>query len=87
MSNFLAIAAVTTTLQSILFNNITLESDLNDTTVTILPLDKARGNNSNNQLNLFLYQVMRNAAWSNREMPRQVKPGETAFPPLPLNLY
>jgi hypothetical protein len=31
--------------------------------------------------------MTRNAAFSNREMPGQVKPGETAFPPLPLNLY
>jgi hypothetical protein len=87
MSNSLAIAAVTTTLQSILVQNLTAEPDLNDTTVTFLPLDKARGNNTNNQVNLFLYQIMRNPAWSNREMPRQAKPGETGFPPLPLNLY
>jgi hypothetical protein len=87
MSNSLAIAAVTTTLQSILFSSITSDPDLNDATVTTLPPDKARGNNNNNQLNLFLYQVSRNAAFSNREMPQQVKPGETAFPPLPLNLY
>ena len=87
MSNFMAVAAVSTTLQSILFNSITADADLNDATVTLLPLDKARGNNNNNQLNLFLYQVGRNAAWSNREMPSQAKPGETGFPPLPLNLY
>jgi hypothetical protein len=87
VSNFLAIAAVTTTLESILFNSITADADLNDTTVTTLPLDKARGNNSNNQLNLFLYHVTRNSAWSNRDIPQFVKPGETGVPPLPLNLY
>ena len=87
MSNFMAIAAVTTTLQSILTQTITAEADLSDTTVTILPLDKARGNNSNNQINLFLYQVTRNSAISNSPMPQQVKPGESAFPPLPLNLH
>jgi hypothetical protein len=87
MSNSLAIAAVTTTLQSILLSSCASDSDLNDTTVTTLPLDKARGNANNNQLNLFLYQVSRNVAFSNREMPQQVKPGETAFPPLALNLY
>src|SRR5262249_16208173 len=69
------------------FNSITADPDLNDTTITILPLDKARGSNNNNQLNLFLYQVMRNAAWSNRDIVQQVKPGETGFPPLPPNLY
>jgi len=31
--------------------------------------------------------VQRNAAWSNMDMPRQVQPGETSVPPLPLNLY
>jgi hypothetical protein len=87
VSNFLSIAAVTTTLQSILFQSVTSDPDLSDTTVTILPLDKARGNVTNNQLNLFLYHITRNQAWSNRDMPGQVKPGETAFPPLPLNLY
>ena len=87
MSNPLAIAAVTTTLQAILQQGVTAEADLVDTMVTILPLDKARNGISKNQLNLFLYQVARNAAWSNADMPRQVKPGETGFPPLALNLY
>ncbi|HEV2642639.1 MAG TPA: DUF4255 domain-containing protein, partial [Candidatus Elarobacter sp.] len=51
------------------------------------PLDLARGKNTNNQLNLFLYMVARNAAWVNADMPRQVKPGESSISPLPLNLY
>lgn len=87
MSNSQAIAAVTATLQSILQQGITADTDLNDTTVTIQPLDKARGGNSANQLNLFLYMVSRSAAWVNADMPRQVQPGESAVPPLPLNLY
>ncbi|HEY1426210.1 MAG TPA: DUF4255 domain-containing protein [Caulobacteraceae bacterium] len=87
MSNSQAIAAVTATLQSILQNGVVSEQDLNDTHVTILPLDKARAANTNNQLNLFLYLVARNPAWVNADMPRQVQPGETAVPPLPLNLY
>ncbi|WP_321963638.1 DUF4255 domain-containing protein [Paraburkholderia sp. J7] len=87
MSNSNAIAAVTATLQSILQQGATQEQGLNDTTVTILPLDKARGSNTNNQLNLFLYMVVRNAAWVNADMPRQVRSGEMAMPPLPLNLY
>ena len=87
MSNSQAIAAVTATMQSILQNGVTVEQDLNDTTVTILPLDKARAANTNNQLNLFLYMVVRNAAWVNADMPRQVQPGEIGKPPLPLNLY
>ena len=87
MSNSQAIAAVTATLQSILQAGLTVEPDLSDATVTILPLDKARAANTNNQLNLFLYMVARNAAWVNADMPRQVQPGEIAVPPLPLNLY
>jgi hypothetical protein len=89
MSNALAVAAITTTLQAILSQSITADThgDLHDTTITFLPLDKARGTNTSNQLNLFLYQIMRSAAWSNSDMPRQVRPGETAFPPLALNLY
>jgi len=31
--------------------------------------------------------IVRNAAWVNADMPRQVKPGESAISPLPLNLY
>lgn len=87
MSNSLAIAAVTTTLQAILQQNVMLDPDLIDTQVTIVPLDQARGKNTFNQLNLFLYMVVRNAAWVNADMPRQVKPGESAISPLPLNLY
>jgi Pvc16 N-terminal domain len=87
MSNSQAIAAVTATLQAVLQQNVILESDLTDATVTIQPLDKARGSNTNNQLNLFLYMVVRNAAWVTADMPRQVLPGEIGFPPLPLNLY
>jgi hypothetical protein len=87
MSNSTAIAAVTMTLQAILTNAVTSDADLMDTTVTLLPPDKARGTTTANQLNLFLYQILRNAAWSNRDMPGQVQPGETGMPPLPLNLW
>ena len=75
MSNSLAIAATTQTLQAILLASVTADPDLNDTTVTVLPLDKARGNNNANQLNLFLYQITRNAAWSNRDIPRSSRLG------------
>ncbi len=87
MSNANAIAAVTATLRSILQQGAVAQPGLADATVTILPLDKARGANTNNQINLFLYMVVRNAAWVNADMPRQVHPGEIALPPLPLNLY
>jgi hypothetical protein len=86
MSNPLALAAVTLTLQSIL-NGVIVDPDLTDTTITILPPDKARGNNNANQLNLFLYQVLPNAAWRNQNIPSQVVPGETGNPPLALTLH
>lgn len=87
MSNPVAIAAVTMTLQAILGNGIVADPDLTDTTVTILPPDKARGTNNANQLNLFLYQILPNAAWRNMNIPSQVAPGETGNPPLPLTLH
>jgi hypothetical protein len=86
MSNPLALAAVTVTLQAIL-NGVTTDPDLTDATVTILPPDKARGTNNANQLNLFLYQILPNAAWRNQNIPSQVAPGETGNPPLALTLH
>jgi hypothetical protein len=87
MSNATAIAAVTATLQAILGTEITADPNLNDTTITALPLDKARGTITTNQLNLFLYQVLPNAAWRNMDMPKSVRPGETGMSPLALDLH
>jgi hypothetical protein len=87
MSNSVAIASVTATLQFILTKGVGADIDFVDLSVTTLPLDKARGTATNNQLNLFLYQILPNPAWRNLDLPRQVQPGETSIPPLPLNLY
>jgi hypothetical protein len=84
MSNALAIAAVTATMEAILGVGVHADSDLADTALTALPPDKARGALTTNQLNLFLYQVLPNATWRNMDL---VKPGETGFSPLALNLY
>lgn len=85
MSNTLAIAAATATLRNLIANNV---HDLPNQNVTTKPPDKARtGNSSPDQLNIFLYQTVLNAAWRNMDMPRQVRPGETGQPPLALNLY
>ncbi len=87
MSNSLGIAAVTATLRNLLAAGIALESDLSDTTITLQTLDRARtGTDSANQLNIFLYQTMPNAAYRNLDPP-QTKPGESASPTLALNLY
>lgn len=87
MSNALAIAAVTATLESILGTNVHADPDLNDTAMTTLPPDKARGAVTSNQLNLFLYQILPNAAWRNQDYAPVVKPGETGMPPLALTLH
>jgi hypothetical protein len=81
MSNPLAIAAVTTTLRSLLIGR------LGAVDVTARPLDKARNGANTNQVNLFLYQTATDAALSNMPMPGQGKPGESGLPPLPLTLY
>jgi hypothetical protein len=84
MSNGLAIAAVTATLQKLLYDRLRAKYDNAD--VTTLPLDKA--NTGENKVNLFLYHVALNAAWRNRsEVPGQMKPGEVGYPPLALDLY
>jgi hypothetical protein len=87
MSNALAIAAVTATLEAILGNGVTADPDLNDTTLTSLPPDKARGPITTNQLNLFLYQILPDAAWRNMNVPQSLKAGETGIPPLALSLH
>ena len=82
MSNSLAIAAVTATLRRLL-----QKSGIEH--VTVKPLDKApEGIDADKQrINLFLYQVLPDAALRNMEMPGRVKPGENGHPPLPLTLY
>ena len=88
MSNTLAIAATTATLRNLLLGQVpSLDSDLADLEVTTQPPDLARKGVTKAQLNLFLYQTVVNAAWRNLDMPRQVRPGETAAPPLALNLH
>ncbi|MDZ8140711.1 MAG: DUF4255 domain-containing protein [Nostoc sp. DedQUE04] len=87
MSNALSIAAVTTTLRSLLQHKFDTEGG--GTVVTTKPLDKVRDNSisNGNQVNLFLYHTQINPGWRNMDIPDQVKPGETAQPLLPLNLY
>lgn len=81
MSNSLAIAAVTATLRGLIIRGTGI------TDVTARPLDNARRSATGNQINLFLYQLLPDAAWRNLDMPRQLKSGETGNPPLPLTLY
>jgi hypothetical protein len=88
MSNVLAIAAATRTLRNLLMSQMPLlDSDLSDLEVTMQPLDVARKGISKAQLNVYLYQVVFNAAWRNLDMPGRTRPGETAQPALALNLH
>jgi hypothetical protein len=88
VSNSLALAAATTALRNLLLAQIpALDGELADLEVTTQPLDLARKNITKAQLNLFLYLVTFNSAWRNMDLPRQVRPGEMAPPPLALNLH
>jgi hypothetical protein len=93
MSNSLAIAAVTATLKDILAavahplpGDPDPDSDLADAFCTARPPDKARTSEDVNQLNLFLFQTVPNAALRNAFIPQQVRPGEQGFSPLAINL-
>jgi hypothetical protein len=83
VSNPQAIAAVTATLQHL------LSQEFNDggTDVTVKPPDRARGTNTGQQLNVFLYHLEYSGAWRNRGIPGQSLPSEPGVPPLGLNLY
>lgn len=85
MSDFLALAAITTTLRNLLDNQI--NADIAGTTITTRPLDRAREGVTGNQVNLFLYHTAVNTAWRNQDIPWKVRPGETGFPPLALTLH
>jgi hypothetical protein len=88
MSNTLAIGAVTATLRNLLDAEIAQEGG--GLHVTTLAPDKAHAfgqNDGNGRINLFLYHTQINPAWRNRDLPRQVKPNETGFPALALDLF
>ncbi len=84
MSNHLSIATVTATL----FNILDLGKEEAGVAITTLPPDKARESNATgSQLNIFLYHTAVSAAWRNMPPPHEVRPGESAHPPLALTLY
>jgi len=87
MSNPLSIAAVTATLRKLLLDGIGLDPNFSGVVVSAQPPDKARGNSTVNQINLYLYLINYNAALRNANLNLQLKPGETGHPPLALNLY
>ncbi len=93
MSGSMAIATVTAVMAKLLELGIKLNDDgstdteLTDLDVTTLPPGKARpGTKTANQVNIFLYHVSPNGSTRNMDMPRTVRPGESALPPLALDL-
>jgi hypothetical protein len=87
MSNPLAIAAVTAAIRFLLERAVGQDQALGGTSITTKPPDKARGTNTNKQLNLFMYQTQPNAALRNSEIPQLAKRGESGTVPLALNLF
>jgi hypothetical protein len=88
MSNPLSIAAVTATLRNLLAKVAVPfdgepDTELSDTQVSTLPLDKAGTQEDHNQINLFLYQVAPNVA--GRNLDGQGLPGKP--PGLALDLF
>ena len=87
MSDSLSIAAVTSTIRSLLARGV---SDVmaNNSGVTTRPPDRARtGASSSEQLNLYLYQTLPNAALRNQDLPLGGKSGQTGHAPLALDLF
>jgi hypothetical protein len=85
MSNNAAIAAVTATLTNMLQAAVAADPVVSSGTVTTRPPDKARQGAPVNQVNLFLYRTVIDAAWRNQDPP-SIRPGESGQPPLPLVL-
>lgn len=70
MSNYLAIAAVTATLKSLLAARLPDDEDLpGNIDVTTKPLDKAGTDTDGNLVNIFLFQVLPNPALRNLSAP------------------
>lgn len=90
MSNTLAIAAVTGALSQ-LISKITVarfpgEPEYSDAIVTHVPFDEIATDGSENQVNLFLYQITPNATWRGTD-PSRASRLESDKPPLALNLH
>lgn len=93
MSDFLAVAGVTSVLRWILIDALTgsgLDTVFGSTPgVTALPPDRiAVGDTENPQLNLFMYHVGRNEAFRNVDLPERDSSGRLlSSPPLALDLH
>jgi hypothetical protein len=79
MSNYLAIAAVTETLRSLLHQGVNAEVP---TDVITRPPDRVSPSASGNQMNLFMYKTAPDGAWRNEPLPGLPQ----SYPPLSLVL-
>jgi hypothetical protein len=86
VANALAIPAVSAALQNLVTQAVHADSELSGAEITVAPINKAPKNDNTNQVNLFLYQTTPNAAWRNADPP-VAHPGDTAQPPLALDLH
>lgn len=84
MSTQGAIAGVTAVLQQVLTDRV--GAAVNGAIVTARPLDKAQPSEGKSVLNLFLFQAVTNAAFSNLPMPG-THPAIDDRPPVALNLH
>jgi hypothetical protein len=94
MSNTLAIAAVTSTLQQLLLRvkspkpgDPPPDPGLVGADVQAKPPDSVTATDAGPILGLFLYHVTHNAQLRNMDVPGQTKPGETGQPPVALDLH
>lgn len=81
MADHTAIAAVSRSLRTLLLDRMT-----NPPAVTLVPPDVTGGGITGARVNLYLYQVIENAALKNQEIPGHGHPAAYGRPPLSLNL-
>ena len=85
MSGHQAIAAVTAAMQTLLLRAVSDDKTVTGGQVTVHAPDRARTDNTGNQINLFLYRTAIDAAWRNQP-PISLRPGESGEPALALSL-
>jgi hypothetical protein len=82
MSNFRAIAGVTSTLRNLLRDRLEQLVD-----VTMAPPDITVDNVTGRRINVYLYQISENGHLKNQEIPGQGHPADYGRPPLSLDLH
>lgn len=76
MSNYLAIATVTATLQRLL--QATIQADVSGARVTTIRPEYLESGAPESGVNLFLYQIESNPAWGNSHTPARQRRGEVS---------